>query len=546
MEILNFLFGSERRADPPAADNDFWYKNISTLSRGSYNFDADSAMRIATVFSCVRVVAEGVASLPLPLYRRLPEGGKEKATKDPLFKILRYRPNVWQTHFEFWEMLTGHVMLRGNAYAKKIFDNAGRLVQLLPLDPSRMGVGQKPTGELEYHYRLKNGLEIIYNQFEIMHLRGIGSDGLTGMSVVDCLARTFDASQAVEEFQIAFLKNFAKPGGVLTHPAKLTKEARENLKASWQQAHAGGADNAYKVAILEEGLKWEQVGMSQRDTELIAFGKMKASDICGAFRVPPHMVGILDKATFSNIEQQSGDFQENTLRPWLVRFEEAIMRDLIDEEKQDDFFAEFMMTGILRADTAARGNFYVLMVQNGIMNPDEIRSLENMNPIEDGSGKVYRVPLNTAPSTETEAQQEEEEEEEEEDQKSDSGLDSVARDAVMYELFSEAHKRAIRRELKSLPQMPGEIAKQKSFFIELLSPIVRCVALENAISCGYGHRLGEKTLTRLNNFLADSDAALTLRHKQEAQEVELIDFKPKQLWDIFKDELKKTKDGWEL
>ena len=240
----------------------------------------------------------------------------------------------------------------------------------------------------------EEGLQLIE---PLVHVRGLSSDGLVGLSPIQLLQRPFSYALAADEYATAFFQNFTQMGIVLKHPNTLTPEACKNLKESINEAHMGSR-KAFKTLVLEEGLTMDEIGMPLKDLQFVEARKMQVTEIARAFRVPPHMIGDLERATFSNIEQQSIDFVTNTLRPWAVRIELAITRDLIPEEEKDKVFAEFSMNALLRGDIAARSEAYVKALTNGWLNPDEVREYENLNPIPDGSGQVYRVQLNTTPS----------------------------------------------------------------------------------------------------------------------------------------------------
>ncbi len=394
MSFLDFCFKGEkvRQKRNKSDDDDFWYKPISRFGGSSGSIDSADALTISAVYACVRVIAEGIASLPLHLYRRVEEG-KEKAANLSLYKILHKTPNSYQTKFGFWEMLIGHVLLHGNAYARIYRSKRNEILSLIPLNPLRT----RPIvteDRLTYEFRSKNG-EIEILPFEnIFHLQGLSSDGFVGLSPLEIAARTLNYTISQETFGANFFANNATPGGIIKHPMQLEETARENLRNSIQSLH-GGPENAGKVAILEEGMTWETIGFSQKDAQFLEGRQFQINEIARIFRVPPHMIGDLTRSTYSNIEQQSIDFVVNTLRPWIVRIEETIYRDLLRGEEKNNLFAEFLIDGLLRGDIQSRYNAYVQGLNNGFLSADEVRAYENLNPIPDGSGKKYRVPLNT-------------------------------------------------------------------------------------------------------------------------------------------------------
>lgn len=350
-------------------------------------------MRSSAVYACVRILAETLAQVPLIIYRRRADGGRERAESHPLWDVLHNLPNPAQTSFNFREMLQGHLALRGNAYAFIVPGVRGFADSLVPIHPDRVSPERLPTGRLRYRVRGDDGVARPFAQDEVFHVAGLGFDGLRGQSPIEWVRESVGLALAAEAYGARFFGNDARPGGVLTHPGKLGPEGRANLKGSWEEAHRGVA-NAHRVAILEEGLKWEAIGMTSRDAQFLELRKFQVGDVARVFRVQPHKIGDLDKATFSNIEQQSIEFVQDTMMPWFVRWEQAINTQLILARQA--FFAEFLVTGLLRGDQAARAAYYNSMVQMGAMTVNEVRRLENMNPMD--GGDVLRTPLNMAPA----------------------------------------------------------------------------------------------------------------------------------------------------
>ena len=355
-----------------------------------------NAMKSTTVLACVRVISESIAGLPLHVYERLPEGGKRRATDHPLYSLLHDRPNPYMSSFTFRELMSAHVLLWGNAYAEIEIDRWGDIVALWPLAPANTRpVLESATGALTYKTRIQD-VEYTLLPEQVLHIPGLG-DGIKGVSVISWAKETIGLDLAARGFGARFYGNNATPGGVLQTDKKLDNDARERLKIAWNTAHQG-IDNAHRVAVLEEGLKWEQTGVSPQDAQALDSRKFSVEDICRIYRVPPHKVASLDKATFSNIEQQSIEFVTDTLRPWLVRFEQAYNWRLFLPRERQTFFAEHLVDGLLRGDIAARYAAYALGRQNGWLNADEIREIENMNPEPDGQGKIYLLPLNMVPA----------------------------------------------------------------------------------------------------------------------------------------------------
>lgn len=358
------------------------------------------AMYSTAVYACVRILAETLASLPLPLYERLADGGKRRAVGHPLYSLLHDLPNPEMSSFELRETLMGHLALWGNAYAEVEFDRGGRPLHLWPLRPDRMQVERPFGGELVYRYSVGEETDgrresVDFADYQIFHLRGLGGNGIVGYSPIALMREAVGLALATEGFGARFFGNDARPGGVLEHPGVLGDEEHERLANSWESRHQG-LEKSHRIAILEEGMKYNQIGIPPEDAQFLETRKFQVTEIARAFRIPPHMLADLERATFSNIEHQSIEFVMHTIRPWLVRWEQAIYRDLLLPEERGTFFAEFMVEGLLRGDLQSRYQAYSIARQNGWMSANDIRTLENMNVIE--GGDVYLVPLNMIPA----------------------------------------------------------------------------------------------------------------------------------------------------
>lgn len=357
----------------------------------------DAALYSVPVYACVRILSETIASLPLLLYRRLPTGGKERTTNHELARLLHDQPNPDMSAFELREALVGHLCLWGNAYAEIQRDKRGRIEAIWPLRPDKMRVIRTPEIGLVYVYTLPDGTPKPFPGRQIWHIRGMSSNGVTGYSPIDLAAQSIGLYKQTETYGAKFFANDSRPGGVLQTSKALTPEAAERLKEGWDAAHRGSS-NAWRVAVLEEGMSWQQVGIPPQNAQFLETRKFQITEIARLFRVPPHMLADLERATFSNIEHQAIEFVTHTIRPWLVRIEQSIMRALIAEDEQDTVFAEHLIDGLLRGDIASRYAAYSTGRQGGWLSVDEIREKENMNPLPDGAGQEYLTPLNMTPS----------------------------------------------------------------------------------------------------------------------------------------------------
>ena len=383
--ILSNLFKS--RAAPK---NSFW-QNTYTFFFGptpsGKTVNEHTALTTSAVYACVRVLSETIASLPLHVYRRTGQG-KEKAMEHNLYYLLHDEPNPEMTSFVLRETLMGHLLLWGNAYAQIIRDGRGKVVALYPLLPDRMEVGRTESGELYYCY-LKDGQEYLLCREEVLHIPGLGFDGLVGYSPIAMAKNAIGMALATEEYGSRLFANDARPSVVLEHPGILKDP--EKIRDSWNQIYRG-SENAHKVAVLEEGMQVKTLSMPPEQAQFLETRKFQIEEICRIFRVPPHLVGNLDRATFSNIEHQSISFVVHTIRPWLVRLEQAFNKALFSEKEKGDYFTSFVVDGLLRGDYASRMQGYSVGIQNGFMSPNDVRSLENMNPIPDEEeGNIFMV-----------------------------------------------------------------------------------------------------------------------------------------------------------
>lgn len=338
------------------------------------------------------MIAETIATLPLFVYQNREPRGKDRAPRHPLYQTLHSDPNPEMTSVEFRMTQFVALLLRGNAYAQKIPTQGGGY-QLWPLLPQKMKVGRDPqSGQLIYSYTKGPNETVPLSSDEVWHLRGLSSDGILGYGPVALHRESLGLSSAAMEYGARVFGSGSTPGGVLEHPAKLTPSAAERIAKDWREMHAG-LDNAHKVAVLEEGMKWHQITLSPEDSQFLETRKYQTAEIARIFRVPPHMIGDLDRATNNNIEQQSLEFVIHTIRPWLVLYEQSANKHLVRDPR---YFAEFVVEGLLRGDTATRYAAYAIGRQWGFLSPNDIREYENMPLI--AGGDTYLAPLNMVPA----------------------------------------------------------------------------------------------------------------------------------------------------
>ena len=394
MGIFSGLFRS--RDKPKNATAGSAYRFYLGGSTSGKRVNERTAMQMTAVYACVRILSEAIAGLPLHLYRYTDSGGKEKAADHTLYFLLHDEPNPEMSSFIFRETLMTHLLLWGNAYAQIIRNGKGEVLALYPLMPDRMTVDRDERGQIIYKYIASQDEhpsagrgEVILSVNDVFHIPGLGFDGLVGYSPIAMAKNAIGMSIACEEFGARFFQNGATPGGIIEHPGKLTDPAA--VRDSWNQSF-GGSVNSGKVAVLEEGMKYTPISIAPNEAQFLETRKFQIDEIARIFRVPPHMVGDLEKSSFSNIEQQSLEFVKYTLAPWIARWEQSISRQLLSKDEKQVYFAKFNVDGLLRGDYQSRMNGYATARQNGWMSANDIRELENLDriPAEQG-GDLYLI-----------------------------------------------------------------------------------------------------------------------------------------------------------
>jgi len=400
MGIFSGLFRSRDKPTDRTAGSAYSFFLGGTAS-GKYVTER-SAMQMTAVYCCVRILSEAVASLPLQFYRYTDDGGKEKAVEHPLYFLLHDEPNPEMTSFIFRETLMTHLLLWGNAYSQIIRNGKGEVIALYPLMPDRMRVDRDDNGKLYYEYTVydsddvdgrkgtdKAGRTVRLQPHDVLHIPGLGFDGLVGYSPIAMAKNAIGLAIATEEYGSKFFANGAAPSGVLEHPGTIKDPSR--VRESWQ-ATFGGSGNSNKIAVLEEGMKYTPISISPEQAQSLETRKFQIDEIARIFRVPPHMIGDLEKSSFNNIEQQSLEFVKYTLDPWVSRWEQAMVRALLTPEEKKKYFFKFNVDGLLRGDYQSRMSGYATARQNGWMSANDIRELENLDriPAEEG-GDAYLV-----------------------------------------------------------------------------------------------------------------------------------------------------------
>lgn len=370
-----------------------------TASGSGITVTPDRAMQCATAYSCGRVLAEGVAQLPIKLYERL-ERGKQPANAHPLYALLHDAPNEFQTAFEWWESCMWQLVFRGNAYGLKNIIR-GQLQELLPLHPDRVKPHLSNGYAVNYTIRNDNGEERTVPAAQVFHIRGLTLDSVTGLSIINYAREAIGLALATEQHGGSLFANGARPSGILSSDGVITAEQAKVYRESWQQAHGAGRANENGTAVLGGALKWTPVSITNEDAQFLETRKYQRSEIAGLFRVPGHMINDDSRAQgWSTLEAKNRDFLTYTLMPWMRRIEQAISRDLILPHDRQRYFAEFAIEGFLRADSAGRATFYRTMREIGALSANEIREMENRNPRTDELGDAYLEPANTRSSAE--------------------------------------------------------------------------------------------------------------------------------------------------
>jgi HK97 family phage portal protein len=393
-----FLALFERRSISDSADLYAFLTKGSQNSAGAAVTEA-TAFNVAAVMTCISLISRTVASLPLGVYERTADDSRQPATRHPLVRALR-QPNAWQTTFAFVQMMQAHTLLRGNAFAwanwsTTTFDGSEQLIELIPIHPDRMIVEQPDEfNPPQYTLERRNGTRLPIPADEILHLQGLSTDGVLGRPVLRDAREVLGGALATQTYAGEFWSNDATPDVVLRHPRALSDKAKHNLETSFAETYGRGKDRR-RVAVLEEGIEIEKVTLSAQDSQFLETRKFQRSEIAGWFHVPPHMIGDTEKSTSwgTGIEQQQIGFLTFTILPWLTMWEQRLDQALVKNPAR--FFCKFKLEGWLRGDINSRYMAYARGVQNGWLSPNDVRRLEDMNPID--GGDVYLAPTNLAP-----------------------------------------------------------------------------------------------------------------------------------------------------
>lgn len=471
------------------------YLNGGESSYSGESVTVQGSLKVTAVLAGFTVLCEDTSSLPLVVFERM-QRGKDRATDHPYYRLMHDEPNPEMTSMVFRELLMGHLMGWGNFFAQKIWDRRGVVRELWALNPARMSVFRDVQGEKRYLYTLENGTKRAFTAEEILHIPAFGFDGLVGYSRIALARNAIGLSISAEKYGSKVFNNGARPDVVLKTKKNLTPEAQKNLRESWNEIYSGSG-NAGRTAVLEQDMDIQTLGFPPEDAQFLQTRQFQVSEIARIFRIPPHMIGDVEKSTSwgSGIEQQELGYYRHTLRPWLVRIEQQLNKDLFLRAERDTYFFEHIADANLRADTQARFNAYASAITNGWMTRNEVRELENKNPI-DGLDEVL-VPLNMGsndPNNQDTAPID----------KSPRGrvdADPLLRDAFVritrrdQKEFEDAHKRWLEKGKEDRFNAFLEQFYKRDlpeFIVSVMSPMVKSGLLDGQKTARFAQFYGEK------------------------------------------------------
>ena len=530
MSFLTKLFSRRSRKEPVSQEDLAKYLRGEEVWTG-VEVDRPAAMGITAVWACVRVLSETLASLPLFLYKRL-EKGKEKAIEHPIYKLLHVRPNSEQTPFAFKETLMCHLVLQGNCYAQKIRNKGGGIAELWPLNPEKMKVTRNAAGLLDYEYKKnETSTPLHLTREQVFHVPGLGYDGIKGYSVLEIAKQSFGMSIASQRYGAEFFQNGAVPSGIIEHPHHLKDDAaKKRFKESWGDAHKDWGKK-HSIGILEDGSTYKAISISPEHAQWLETRRFELNEVCRWFRMQPHLVGDLTRSTNNNIEHQGIEFVVYTMRPWLVRWEQCVALQLLNERDQGIYFAEFLVDALLRGDMRARAEAYRTFREIGVFSANDICELENRNPVEGGDKRYVPmnwIDMNAEPEPIAEQPVQEEEEEEEESTREKRAAMTRYRIASSYvPLLAERIQRIVRREGRDIKaamrkhlRSQGEFdlflqeyyRKLPEYIRDIMTPAFRSMAENVKGEIGLEIDIGGELLPEEENFIRAYSTIFAQRH----------------------------------
>ena len=356
----------------------------------SNSVTTDKTLTVSAVYASISILSSSIAGLPIQIYQKTNDG-KQRISNIPLTNLLKIQVNSNLTSFSMKELMMIDLLLYGNSFWQISRNKQGQVIALFPMDPRSVKITLTNDGVIYQYTDIKNRI-YTFDKSEVFHIKAFSLDGVVGYPPLKIYESQIKGALALQDFANAFFENGANVGGILEHPAQLSKQALENLQASFKNKYTG-VKNSSKPLVLEEGMKFNRLAIPNDQAQFLESRKFSVNDVARIFRIPPHMLAEMDKATFSNIEHQSIEFVRDTLRSWIVRIEQEINIQLLSpRDRANGYFVEFLIDSILRGDTKSRFEAYKIAIQNGWMSINEVRQLENMNKID--GGDVHAFPLN--------------------------------------------------------------------------------------------------------------------------------------------------------
>ncbi len=497
--IINAIAGSSGSERIPGPADDYWYMPVLGRSATGITVTPMSAMRASACYACVKVLSETVASLPRIMFSRQADDTIKPQPQHPLQDVVEFSPNPQQTAFEFWEMQIAFGALYGNAYAEIVPGKRGAVDQLLPMRPDCVQVEKLTTGRLRFNYTDPlTGSKKVLTQDEVFRIPGFSFNGVEGIAPIYFASDPIGLALATEMFGAKFFSNDATPSVVLKHPQVLKEGGVERIRNMWKRAHSG-LDNAHSVAVLEEGMTVESIGMNNKDSQFLETRKYQIAEIARYMRIPLHMIGELDRSTNNNIEQQAIEFVKYTLRPWLRRIESRVNLDLVMEPKK--FFMHHDLDELLRGELKTRYEAFGIAIDKGFITRNEVRRKENMNPLPGLDAPLTPMNMSTGGEGTPPA-------------KGGKTTDAQAAAAIP---VRDAFDRIVSRETIDLAaivkrqdalddQLVAFYAKHKDFMVKALAPVARmCNALGLTAIDPYAY-VTDYASARLDQVLLAADA----------------------------------------
>ena len=395
-KIKDYFIRNLSLTDPKAWDRSLWNLYGSQTLSGE-NVTEQTALTYSAVWNAVSLISGTIGALPLHLMQK--KGEKKRIADDrKIYGVMHDQWNPYMTAMAGREALIAHVLTWGNGYAEKVRNGYGEIVELWPITPNRV-TPRMQDGELVYRIHMPDGVDIYLSRDKILHVPGLGFDGFMGYSVIAMARRSIGLGMALETFGSMFFGNGTNPGLIVSHPGHLTDVAHNNLKTSLITAHSG-LGKSHRLLLLEEGMKVEKYGIPPDDCQFLETRGFQIPEVARWFNLPPHKIKDLTRSSFSNIESEQISFVTDSILPWLVRLEQNYAIQLLTPSDKElsgrgRLYFKHSVEGLLRGDAASRSAYYTVMLDRGVFSVNEVRELEDKDPIE--GGDVHLVQLNMTP-----------------------------------------------------------------------------------------------------------------------------------------------------